>query len=108
LRKRNNQFHFYLNDVEAEKLNRRIIKSGLSREAYIRCLLDGLVPKDKPPPDYYSMRRELAAIGNNLNQIARIANATGDINSDDYAEQARAVNAAISRIDEAVREPRRT
>ena len=62
-----------LNQKEADILNERVKKSCLSREAYLRQLINGLVPQDAPPPDYYAMMKELYKIGNNLNQIARKA-----------------------------------
>ena len=71
MRKRNVAILFRLNKKEAEALDKKVKKSGLNREAYLRQLISGVVPKDAPPPDYYSMMRELHKIGNNLNQIAR-------------------------------------
>ena len=70
MRKRNVAILFRLNKKEAEALDKKVKKSGLNREAYLRQLISGVVPKDAPPPDYYSMMRELHKIGNNLNQIA--------------------------------------
>ena len=70
MRKRNVHIQFWLDKKEAETLQKRVKKSGLSREAYLRHLVNGLVPQDAPPPDYFSMMRELHGIGNNLNQIA--------------------------------------
>ena len=66
MRKRNVAILFRLNRKEAEALDKKVKKSGLSREAYLRHLISGMVPRDAPPPDYYSMMRELHRIGNNL------------------------------------------
>lgn len=60
-----------LNRKEAEALNKRVKKSRLSREGYLRHLISGSVPREAPPPDYYSMMRELYRIGNSLNQVRR-------------------------------------
>ena len=79
MRKRNVHIQFWLDKREAEALQKRVKKSGLSREAYLRHLVNGLVPQDAPPPDYFSMMRELHGIGNNLNQIARRLNAQGQM-----------------------------
>lgn len=73
MRKRNIGIMFRLNRKEAEALDKKVKKSGLNREAYLRQVITGLVPRDAPPPDYYSMMRELHKIGNNLNQIAQKA-----------------------------------
>ena len=73
MRKRNNRVVFYLNDDELAALNCKVQKSALSRETYLRQLINGLVPRDAPPPDYYAMMREIYHIGNNINQIAQKA-----------------------------------
>ena len=59
MRKRNVAILFRLNKKEAEVLDKKVKKSGLNREAYLRQLISGVVPRDAPPPDYYSMMREL-------------------------------------------------
>ena len=71
--KRNVEIKVRLSRKEAETLNKRVKKSGISREAYIRHLVEGGVPREAPPPDYYAMMREIYAIGKNLNQIAQKA-----------------------------------
>lgn len=48
--KRNIEIKVRLNRKEAEILNKRVKKSRLSREAYLRHLIDGVVPQDSPPP----------------------------------------------------------
>ncbi len=74
MRKRNVHIQFWLDKKEAETFAKKVKRSGLSREAYLRHLVNGVVPNDAPPPDYYAMMRELHGIGNNLNQIARWVN----------------------------------
>ena len=66
--KRNIEIKVRLNRKEAELLNKRVKKSRLSREAYLRHLINGLVPQDAPPPAYFDFMRELHGIGNNLNR----------------------------------------
>jgi len=63
------EIKFRLNRKEADKLNRRVKKSGLSREAYLRQLINGLVPRDLPPPDYFAMMRALYEVGDALRKI---------------------------------------
>ena len=77
MRKRNVHIQFWLDKKETEAFQKKVKKSGLSREAYLRHLVNGLEPQDAPPPDYYAMMRELHGIGNNLNQIARSLNEYG-------------------------------
>ena len=91
-----------LNRKEAESLNKRVKKSRLSREAYLRHLINGVVPRDAPPPDYFSMMRELHGIGNNLNQIAQKAHTLNVMDVQRYDTAVRQFEAAVRKITEAV------
>lgn len=107
VRKRNVAILFRLNRKEAESLDKKVKKSGLSREAYLRQLIQGLVPKDAPPPDYYSMMRELHKIGNNLNQIAQKAHVLNVIDVQRYDKEMRRFEETVRKITEAVVLPQR-
>jgi len=107
MRKRNVHIQFWLNKKETESLNKHVKKSGLSRESYLRHIISGLVPTDVPPPDYYSMMRELHAIGTNLNQIAQKVHVLNVIDVKRYDENAGALNKAIIEIANAVMLPRK-
>lgn len=102
MRKQNIAILFRLNRKEAEALDKRVKKSGLSREAYLRQLINGLVPRNAPPPDYYSMMRELHQIGNNLNQIAQKAHVLNVIDVQRYDREVRKFRQAVEQITEAV------
>lgn len=102
MRKRNVEILFRLNRKEAEVLDKKVKKSGLSREAYLRQLIAGVVPKDAPPPDYYSMMRELHKVGNNLNQIAQKAHTLNVIDVKRYDEAVRGYETVVKLIMEAV------
>ena len=95
-----------LNQKEADILNERVKKSCLSREAYLRQLINGLVPQDAPPPDYYAMMRELYRIGNNLNQIARKAKTLNMIDVPLYKKTVGEFETAVKQITDAVVMPR--
>ena len=73
MRKRNIQIITRLDKEENERFKKHVKKSGLSQEAYVRCLINGLVPTDAPTPDFFAMMKELHSIGVNLNQIAQKA-----------------------------------
>ena len=88
------------------RFRRRSRKSGLSREAYLRHLVNGLEPQDAPPPDYYAMMRELHGIGNNLNQIAAKAHTLNALDVQRYDENCRKLDEAIKTITAAVILPR--
>ena len=102
MRKRNIRVQLWLNKKEVEALDKRVKKSRLSREAYLRHLINGVVPRDAPPPDYFSMMRELHGIGNNLNQIAQKAHTLNVMDVQRYDTAVRQFEAAVKKITEAV------
>lgn len=107
MRKRNIQIIVRLNAKEQQSLAKYVKKSGLSQEAFIRALVNGYSPKELPPPDYFSMMRELRAIGVNLNQIAAKANATGHIDKAVFQYEANRLRRAVLDIQAAVTSPER-
>ena len=102
MRKRNVAILFRLNRKEAEALDKKVKKSGLSREAYLRHLISGVVPRDAPPPDYFSMMRELHRIRNNLNQIAQKAHTLNVVDVQRYDRDMRMFEDTVKKITEAV------
>lgn len=102
MRKRNVPILFRLNKKEAELLDKKVKRCGLSREAYLRHLVNGFAPKEAPPPDYYSMMRELYGIGRNLNQIAQKAHTLGAIDAQRYDTEARKLEDTVKKITDAV------
>ncbi len=86
MRTRNNDVHLRLNDKELSKLDALVRRSGLTRQAYLRHLINGHQPRDMPPPDFRPMMRQLYACGNSLNQIARKAHVLGVIDVQKYDE----------------------
>ena len=81
MRKRNNRLWVHLSDDEFAVVKRCIKKTGLSKEAYIRSVLLGSIPKEKPDERFYAMMKDLSGIANNVNQLARKANTFGSMNS---------------------------
>lgn len=101
MRRRNVAVLFRLTEKEALRLDEKVRRSGLNREAYLRQLISGAVPKDAPPPDYYSMMKELYRIGNNLNQIAQKAHVLHVIDVQRYDRDVRDFREAVRKITEA-------
>ena len=106
MRKRNVHVQFWLDKKEAEAFNKKVKRSGLSREAYLRHLVNGLVPQDAPPPDYYHFMRELHGVGNNLNQIAQKAHVLGVVDERRYDEEMKKFDRLVRDITKAVILPR--
>ena len=75
MRKRNIRFELCLNEEENICLNELCHKTRLNKSTLIRYLILGYKPAEAPPIEYKVLIRELRAIGNNINQIAHIANA---------------------------------
>jgi len=94
-----------LSAKESQRLKKISRKCGLSEEAYLRSLLNGISPREAPPPDYHAMMRELNAIGTILNQIAARANATGFFLADEYEMRYRQLMEKVMAIQAAVTLP---
>ncbi len=77
--KRKNRIEIRLSDDELNHLNVAVAKTGLSREAYLRLIIQKIVPAEKPYPDLKEIIYQLRKIGNNINQIVSIAYKTGSI-----------------------------
>ena len=102
---RNYEIKVRLTQAELVHLTRLVSASGLSRETYLRKLISGVVPRDAPPPDFFSMMRELHYIGNNLNQIATKAYALNAIDAKHYDDGMRLFEEAVQEILSAVLDP---
>lgn len=102
LRKRDIRIVVRLNEKENKRLVTQIQNTGLSREAYIRMLINGYVPKELPPLDYYTLMRELHAICNNLNQLAAKANVTGHLDRLVFQQETDRLRESVQRIQQAV------
>ena len=102
MKNRTDEIKVRLTPVEKASLDKRAKECGYSREAYIRTLLDGRIPRPMPPPDYHAMMRELHAIGTNLNQVAQKAHVLNVIDVQRYDKALRQFAGAVTRIEEAV------
>jgi len=77
MQKRTIQILFRLNEREADHLYDLVEKSGHSREAFLRAIIEGYQLCEKPDPEFYKAMREISTIGNNVNQLAAKANTLG-------------------------------
>jgi hypothetical protein len=107
MRNRNISFLIRLSEKEYERLQKNVQATGLSREAFIRALFVGYKPKPLPPLDYFSLLRELHAIGNSLNQLAAKANATGHMDKAIFQYEANRLRKTVQEIQEAFTAPER-
>ena len=75
-----------LSEKEKEHLKSQATACALKMEPYIRKLIMGKEVRPRPPDEYVRLLREINAIGNNINQIAHIANAERHISKDKVEE----------------------
>ena len=101
MRNRNVKIQIWLSKKEAENLQKKAKRSKVSVAAYVRHLIDGVVPQDAPPPDYYSMMQQLYRIGNSLNQIAQKAHTLNVIDVQRYDSAYRQFETTVKEITEA-------
>ena len=106
-RKRPIRAQVWLTHEENSLLESHATATGLSRESYLRTLINGYIPKQLPPINYHALIRELHSIGNNLNQIAAKANATGHIDTTVFQYEATRLRRAVQEIQEAFTAPER-
>lgn len=102
MRKRAHQILFYLNDSELDSLTGKIVRTGLSREAYIRKVLCDSVPKELPDSNFKDLLYQLRMIGNNIHQIAVKANSLHFIDAPEYRKNYEEIQSVIGKIIEVI------
>ena len=98
MRERNHFIGLWLDDTEYKRLLKQCEVSGLTTSALIRHTLTGIEVQPRPPDTYPALLRELSAIGNNINQLARWANARGSAREEEIAKAAELVREAWRKI----------
>lgn len=97
LAKRTNRIQVWLNDKELEILNKRMESTGMCREGYLRHLIIGIVPIERPSTELLDYIKELRLIGNNINQIAMRLNATNTLDALQYRKNFEWLQDVVSR-----------
>ena len=77
MRKRNCRVVVYFSKDELDALTKKVRKSHLSREGFIRAALADKEIKDGPTADVPVLIQEVRRVGSNLNQILKQANSIG-------------------------------
>ena len=86
-------------------LDVRVQRSGLTRQAYLRHLIKGYVPRAAPPEAFEEVMRQLSSIGNNLNQIAQKAHRMNVMDVQQYDANARMLSEVTAALVRAVVSP---
>lgn len=102
MRRRNIEIKIRLNQKEASILDKHVILSGLTREAYLRQLISGYIPKPSPPPDFHQFTEEIHRVGNALTAIAMQAHEQNIIDTVKYDQEVAAFRIAVKSILDAV------
>lgn len=105
MRKRNHRIWTYLNNQEYEHFLKSVEETGVTKEGYLRSLLSCNIPPPIVPDELHTIIRELRSIGNNLNQIAKLANATNHIQASEYKSNADQLFKEILEIKQAIARP---
>lgn len=83
MRKRMIKISVRLNEQEHTHLKRLSEITGLKMEPLVRQLILGRELKPRPPENLAALLRQMSAMGNNINQIAKTANSSKFIRSED-------------------------
>lgn len=75
-------FHIRFTEKEYDRLCKYAAKAGLPKTTYIRHMINGNIPKEAPPMDYFEFMRQIYSLGNNLNQLTARAHYLGWVQSD--------------------------
>lgn len=103
---RKNRIEVRLSNEELMFLNSEVAKTGLSREEYLRSLINKVVPANKPTDELVEVIKQLRMIGNNLNQIAVIAYKTSSIDVMKYKHESERLQQEILKIMESINQSR--
>lgn len=74
-----------LNSTEYAHLKQLSIDTGLKMEPVIRRLIVGAELRPRPPDELAELLRQLSGMAVNVNQIAKVANASGFVRMDEIA-----------------------
>lgn len=72
-----------LNAAEYAHLCQQAEAAGLKKEPFVRTLIMGVNLRPRPPDELPELLRQLSGIGTNINQIAKVANASGYVRKED-------------------------
>ena len=80
---------FWLTKEEDELLKLKAQQCCMPEASLLRMLIQDLVPKEKPPQEFYEAMREVYRFGSTLSQMAATARSTGYISADMLNEEVR-------------------
>ena len=75
------RIYVWLTMEEFARLDANVKKSGLRREPYLRALIEGRELREAPTQEWRKLIGLLSGMGNNLNQLARYAPYSGQMDT---------------------------
>ncbi len=83
MRKRNKQMKFWCSESEFASIEKKIEDSGMTKQDYLlNCALKKKIRRIDGLDDLTGLIGQVKRIGNNINQIAKVANTTGVVDLD--------------------------
>lgn len=98
MRNRTKTFSARLSEQEYETLNKAIVKTGLTKSAFIRTVARGYLPKPRPPNGYDEMVSELTDVATNLYSVSNGMLNTNKIDTTFLRSQAERLDKVILQI----------
>lgn len=89
-----------MNEEEHRYLKEQVKLSGFTTEQFLRRLIAGKESRQRPPEKMTELLRQLAAIGNNINQIAKVANTYKNISQDESKDMQRMIKDIWLKVEE--------
>lgn len=83
MRQRAIKKNFWLNEKENAELKDKASRCGISESVFLRMLIMGLKPHEKPDEKFYSVVRNMSGIAGRINQLAIKANTYDYIDTDE-------------------------
>ena len=98
MRKRDVKKQIWLSKEESFMLKKSSVDFGLNEADVLRMYIKKYVPKIKPSEEFYVALRDLRGIGNNINQLAHIANTYHTLDQRLLKEELANLNGFIEQI----------
>lgn len=100
MRKRFIEKKYYLDEKEEKILKEKCKKLNVSYSKFIRDLISGYVHDDSLTIEIHNLIYELNRIGNNINQIAYVANSKGVVVQYNLEEELKKINIVIDKLND--------
>ena len=99
---RSKRLYIRISNQEYGDIYRNAKIAHLNMSQYARRILTGEIVRPAKPTDYYQLYNEINKIGVNINQIAKIANTTGEVDTATIRQMQHLLTVIYNRIDEGV------